>query len=86
MNDFPFLFLTRVGCHLCEDARPTVIRAAQRAGVRVEEVDIELRDDLLSAYALRIPVVLSPAGQVLAEGRIEDRRALARAMKALAPR
>ena len=84
MNDFPHLFLTREGCHLCEDARPTVMAAARRAGVRVEEVDIEFRDDLLSAYALRIPVVLGPAGEVLAEGRIDDQRSLVRAMKAAA--
>ncbi|MDX1467823.1 MAG: glutaredoxin family protein [Acidimicrobiia bacterium] len=85
MNDFPFLFLTRAGCHLCEDAWPVVRAAAKRARVRIEAVDIEQRDDLLSRFVLRIPVVLAPTGRVLAEGRIDDRRSLARAMKDSSP-
>lgn len=73
-------FLTRPGCHLCEDAYPLVFREAQKAGVTLEVFDIETDDTVLSEFGMRIPVVLGPDGEVLAEGQIE-RRALRRALR-----
>ncbi|MEX1125651.1 MAG: glutaredoxin family protein [Acidimicrobiia bacterium] len=67
-------FLTRAGCHLCEQARPLLTSAALAVGVTVEEVDIDTSPDLTRDYGLRIPVVLGPDDQVIAEGRIEPRR------------
>jgi thiol-disulfide isomerase/thioredoxin len=64
-------FLTRPGCHLCEEAFPLVERAARRARVEVEIVDIETDDALVAEYGLRIPVLLGPDGDVLAEGAVE---------------
>ncbi len=71
MRDFFVRFLTRPGCHLCEDARPLVDRAARFTGARVETVDITSDAETAVRWDLRIPVVLDPSGRVLAEGRIE---------------
>ncbi len=49
-----------------------VERVVRRAGIALEEVDIETDDRLVRDYGLRIPVVLGPDGTVLAEGRIEE--------------
>ena len=75
-------FLTRVGCHLCEEARPHVLQAAARHRLPVEEVDIDTDDALVRDYGLRVPVVIGPAGQVIAEGQI-DARALNRSLSKL---
>ncbi len=61
-----------------------VTRAAARAGVGLTEVNVDEDDSLLAIYGLRIPVVLSGAGNVLAEGRIDDEKGLRRAFGALA--
>lgn len=74
-------FLTRKGCHLCDEARPVVEWAAARTGVMVEEVDIDTEDRLVGLYGLRIPVVLTGGGEVLAEGAITKRRKLAKSMR-----
>ncbi|MGH8870479.1 MAG: glutaredoxin family protein [Acidimicrobiia bacterium] len=74
-----FKFLTRPGCHLCDEARPLVERAVRRRGGIIEEVDIDADDPLSRDYGLRIPVLLGPDEVVIAEGRIESdslRRAL----------
>jgi glutaredoxin len=67
-------FLTRPGCHLCDAARPTVTSEAAKAGVEIEEIDIDSHPDLTRDFGLRIPVVIAPDGRVLAEGEIEARR------------
>ena len=73
MKHFAILFLTRSGCHLCDQARPSVFRAAKRSGAEVIEVDIDSEDDLISEFGLRIPVVLGPDDRVLAEGNVVTR-------------
>jgi hypothetical protein len=75
-------FLTRSGCHLCDEARPMVEKLVAAAGGMVEEVDIESDDTLTRDFGLRVPVVLGPGGVVLAEGVIEA-RALRRALRRL---
>lgn len=77
-------FLTRGGCHLCDDARPLVEWAARKAGVGLVEVDIETDDTLLALYGLRIPVVLAGDDTVVAEGEISDRRSLRKRIGELA--
>ena len=54
--------------------------AAARHGVEVVEVDIDAYDDLTALYGLRIPVVLGPDDEVIAEGVIEG-RGLRRALR-----
>jgi hypothetical protein len=72
-------FLTRSGCHLCDEARPLVKREVERRGGALEEVDIDGDDRLTRDFGLRVPVVIGPGDVVLAEGVIEAktlRRAL----------
>ena len=76
MSNFPIRFLTRPGCHLCDEARPLVEWAATKVGLVVEEIDIDGDDTFLNLYGMRIPVVLGPGGEVFAEGVIGDRNAL----------
>ena len=66
LSDFSVTFLTRKGCHLCDEARPVLARSIRRLGVAVNEVDIDTDDRLTAEYGLRIPVVLDP---VLASAR-----------------
>ena len=84
MRDFSIRFLTRTGCHLCDDARPLVEWATRKAGAGLLEVDIDTDDTLLALYGMRIPVVLVGHDIVVAEGRIDDRRSLRKRISELA--
>ena len=68
---------------MCDDARPLVEWAAMKVGVVIDEIDVDDDDTLLSLYGMRIPVVLGPGDEVLAEGVIGDRRALERVLLGL---
>ncbi len=81
MKYFVVKFLTKSGCHLCDEARPLVKREVIRRGGSLEEVDIDTDDVLTRDFGLRVPVLLGPGDVVLAEGVIEAgslRRALRR--------
>ncbi len=80
MNLSVVKFLTRVGCHLCDDARPLVRAVAARHHLEVVEVDIDGSDSLVRDYGLRVPVVIGPGDEVIAEGEI-DPKALSRALR-----
>lgn len=54
---------------------------ARRLRVGLERVEMDSDDELVALYSLRIPVVLGPDGEVLAEGNIE-RGSLRRAVRA----
>jgi glutaredoxin len=48
----------RDGCHLCEEARRSIVALdAELGGIELREVDIEADDRLLASYLERIPVV-----------------------------
>lgn len=47
---------TRPGCHLCDQAIE-LLEGLDRPGLRIETVDIETDDSLLTRYLERIPVV-----------------------------
>lgn len=81
LSDFSLVFLTRSGCHLCEEAEPLVRRLAAQVGAGVEIRNIDFHPALLAEYSDRIPVVLGPSGLVLAEGII-DGRSLKKALAA----
>lgn len=83
MNSLSLRFLTRRGCHLCDEARPLVVEAAGRVGAALEEVDIDQDESLLTLFDLRIPVLLGPHDQVVAEGIIDDRKELVRSLRRL---
>ena len=84
LSDLIVTFLTRPGCHLCDDARPLVLAEAERVGAKIEEMDVDTDDQLLSLYGIRIPVVLGPDGVLLAEGIINDRKRLRKRFRHLA--
>ncbi|QNO37271.1 glutaredoxin family protein [Protaetiibacter sp. SSC-01] len=50
--------LGKPGCHLCDDARATVLEVAGERGLEVEERNILDDAELLDRYAEEIPVVL----------------------------
>ena len=72
LSAFSVTFLTRSGCHLCDDARAILERVAAKIRLEVTEVDIDDDDGLVSDWGLRVPVVLSEDGRVIAEGMIDD--------------
>jgi hypothetical protein len=47
----------RPGCHLCDDARAVLERVQADVPFRLQEIDIEADDALLTRYLERIPVV-----------------------------
>jgi hypothetical protein len=69
-------FLTRKNCHLCDDARAVLDEINAELGLRVNEVDIDGDDELVKLWGLRVPVVLATHDRVIAEGIIDDKRAL----------
>lgn len=74
-------YLTRPGCGLCDEALPVVRTTARWLGVELIVVDIADNPDLEAEYHLRIPVLLSRTGTVLAEGRIDRGRAITSALR-----
>lgn len=64
---------TRVGCHLCDDARAAVARVTGELGVGWREVDIDTSPELVDAYGDRIPVVLVD-GREHGYWRVEEAR------------
>lgn len=51
------VLFSRVGCHLCEVARATILSVRSRHPFSYEEIDVESSDDLVRDYGLRVPVV-----------------------------
>ncbi|WP_062302963.1 glutaredoxin family protein [Demequina subtropica] len=48
---------SRVGCHLCDDARDVLTGVCGEAGIDFEEIDIDGDPDLRARYGDEIPVV-----------------------------
>ncbi|MCB1246347.1 MAG: glutaredoxin family protein [Acidimicrobiia bacterium] len=63
----PILFFTRRGCPLCDKALALLQPVADRYGLTVDEVDVDLDLALLERYDHRVPVIMY-AGKVVAEG------------------
>ena len=59
------MFVTRKGCHLCDDA----LRLLQDLGAHPELADVDADAELHRLYDFRVPVVLLD-GAVAAEGKI----------------
>jgi glutaredoxin len=68
--------LTRSGCHLCDQARAVLDSVSEEIALQVEEVDIDTDDELVRRFGLRVPVILVAHQRVIAEGIIDDPRAL----------
>jgi len=56
-DDLRFLFITRKGCHLCEDALALLEEVRNLYGIGLEIVDVDTSPDL-AKYGDCVPVVL----------------------------
>lgn len=56
--DHRVTLLTRVGCHLCDDARAMLAAVADRLGTPWEELDVDSDAELCAEYGDLVPVVL----------------------------
>ncbi|MGY5766163.1 glutaredoxin family protein [Brachybacterium sp. DNPG3] len=68
--DARVLFLTREGCHLCDEALPVVRAEADRAGTTVEVRDIDEDERLRADWDYDVPVIIVD-GAVHAKYRVE---------------
>jgi len=50
--------LTRVGCHLCEQAKPLLTEICADTGAELREVDVDSDPELRAEYGDRLPVFL----------------------------
>ncbi len=68
---------SRPGCHLCEEMKATVRRAAavSREPVKIDEIDISTDADLEARYGLDIPVLLVD-GRKAAKHRVTEHELL----------
>jgi glutaredoxin len=69
------LLYTRVGCHLCDDAKEALGRVRAATGVGWTEVDISTDPELTAEYGDRIPVVVLD-GREHGYWRVEEGRLL----------
>jgi glutaredoxin len=78
------IFYTKPGCHLCEEARREIARAACADSYTYEEVDINSDPELLRRYGWDIPVVLIDGAHAFKHTLTADdfRRAVLRAREA----
>ena len=66
-----FLLLGRPGCHLCDNFLADLIEAFPKLEGRVTQANVDDNPDWRLMYGVRIPVLLDPQGQVLAEGHVK---------------
>lgn len=59
--------VTRVGCHLCDEA----LQVLDRLGLEVLSRDVDADPELFRLYDFRVPVVLYE-GRPVAEGQVDS--------------
>ena len=74
-TDHAVTLLTRVGCHLCDDAKDVIARISAETGVEWNEVDVDADPELAYEYGDRVPVVLLD-GKEHGFWRVEESRLL----------
>ncbi len=76
-------FYTRRGCHLCDQAKPLVLRLARRNRATFVERDVDTDDGLRARFGMKVPVVRINDGNQLALRITEERlrRAFERARR-----
>jgi hypothetical protein len=67
--------VTRVGCHLCDEAKVAMDRIAAATGERWVEIDVDADVELEREYGDRVPVVLLD-GEEHGYWRVEEERLL----------
>ena len=65
--------LTRVGCHLCDDAAEVLARVCAETGTGWDTVDVDSDDELRAEYGDQVPVVLL-AGREHDSFRVDEER------------
>jgi glutaredoxin len=78
--DHEVTLITRVGCHLCQDAEVTLRRLSAELGFRYGELDVDADRARRAEYGDRVPVILID-GREHGYWRVEEarlRRALTR--------
>ncbi len=63
------VFITRQGCHLCDQA----LGILEELSLHPEVLDVDADDELYRLYDFRVPVVLVD-GVVVAEGKVDRER------------
>lgn len=65
----------RERCHLCEEMHEDIQVWLRRAGaldqVRLDEVDVDSRPELIAAYGARVPVLVDAGGQEICDVRFD---------------
>lgn len=59
------VLLGRPGCGLCEELAAELFGRFGAAAFTLEQADVDSRPDWRERYGLKIPVLMSPAGDVL---------------------
>jgi glutaredoxin len=80
MSTHRVTLITRVGCHLCEQARTVLLRLRDELGFSYDELDVDADRDRRNEYSDRVPVIVVD-GKEHGYWRVEEdrlRAALAR--------
>ncbi len=67
--------LTRVGCHLCDQARAVLARLAAENGFGWDEIDVDADPERADTYGDRVPVIMVD-GREHGYWRVEEARLL----------
>jgi glutaredoxin len=65
--------ITRVGCHLCEQAQSVLLRLRDELGFGYDELDVDADPDRRNEYSDRVPVILLD-GKEHGYWRVEENR------------
>ena len=71
--DHDVTLVTRLGCHLCQDAEITLRRLRDELGFRYTELDVDAEPRRRDEYSDRVPVILID-GKEHGYWRVEERR------------
>jgi glutaredoxin len=71
--DHRVTLVTRVGCHLCQDAETTLRRLSGELGFGYEELDVDTDPARRAEYSDRVPVILID-GKEHGYWRVEEAR------------
>ncbi|MDT4908410.1 MAG: hypothetical protein QOF95_3252 [Pseudonocardiales bacterium] len=71
--DHRVTLVTRVDCHLCEDAEVLLRRLSAELGFGYEELDVDADPDRRAEYSDRVPVILID-GKEHGYWRVEEAR------------
>ncbi len=63
--------MTRKGCHLCDDAKATLLKVRAEYPFEFVETDVDKSEEQAALYGLEVPVVLVD-GHKVAKFRIDE--------------